>query len=107
MQADQIMTIETVLAPLEHVTWDRFTNDGDGWVIYGWIDRENDAYKDFITVQFDFDDDMGGYGYSFVTSSAKYSEYFHKMLEITDEHASCVRAESTFENLNTVKLAKG
>ena len=103
---DQISMIEATLLPIEHVTWDRYTNSGDNWIIYGWIDRE-DAYKDFITVEFDFDADMSGFGYSYVTSSAKYSEYFHDMFEMTDEHVPCQRAENTFKNIETVKLNRG
>lgn len=106
MNFDQIATIEHALAPLKHVTWDRFTADRDHWTIYGWIDRENDAYKDFIVVEFDFDEDMSGYGYSFVTSSTKYSEYFHEALEIDAEHSPCNRAEMVFHQLNTIKLNK-
>jgi hypothetical protein len=99
----QIHNIELTLHPVEHVTWDRYTKEGNHWTIYGWVERD-DAYKDFIVVDFDFYPD-DGFGYSFTTSSAKYSEYFHNVMQMDGEHSPCIRAEDTFKHLNTVKLS--
>jgi hypothetical protein len=104
MNPHQIVIIEDILREVDHVTWDRYTTDIDEVIVYGWIEREQDKYKDFIVVSFKFDPDMFGYEYSFVTSSAKYSEYFHMALEMDGEHVDCSRVEDMFKSLNSVHL---
>ncbi len=54
---------------LPFVNWDRFVDCGRTVVVFGWIDREKDSYKDFVCVE------ISQRGYlDFTTSSAKYSE---------------------------------
>ncbi len=54
---------------LPFVNWDRFIDCGRTVVVFGWIDRERDSYKDFVSVE------VSRRGYvDFTTSSAKYSE---------------------------------
>ena len=62
----QIVT--DVCNELPFVNWDRFIDCGRTVVIFGWIDRENDNYKDFVCVE------VSRRGYvEFTTSSAKHS----------------------------------
>ena len=63
----QIVT--DVCNELPFVNWDRFVDCGSIVVVFGWIDREKDNYKDFVCVE------VSNRGYvEFTTSSAKYSE---------------------------------
>ena len=63
----QILT--DVCNELPFVNWDRFIDCGDTVVVFGWIDREEDNYKDFVCVE------VSTRGYvEFTTSSAKYSK---------------------------------
>lgn len=73
------------------VKWDRFTNEGYDYNIYGWLSRK-DGQRDFILLQLYWENgDVKG---SFVTSSAKYSEQLHKILYDKEEgHVGCKKIE--------------
>lgn len=63
----EYINLMAVAIPIE---WDRFTEEGGDYNIYGWIQR-SDGQRDFVLLMLDRKDDKikGG----FVTSSAKYS----------------------------------
>jgi hypothetical protein len=94
------------------VEWDRFTrgedpdDDKDGLVItvYGWIERPDDEYKDFVVAEFWTARDIVG----FTTSSAQYSRRLHELLTgaTPDEHEECHRVEHTFEIENAITTTK-
>ena len=61
--------VTDVCNELPFVRWDRFIDCHSSVVVFGWIDREKDSYKDFVSVE------VLPRGYvQFTTSSAKYSE---------------------------------
>lgn len=100
---DQIYGIEHMLNRLPMVTWDRYAGTDGMYVVYGWIEREQDSYKDFVVIDFEFlPEDKWTVG--FCTSSAKYSEEIHKLLEMTSEHSPCIRVEGTFKSVKAVRL---
>lgn len=100
---DQIYAMSLVLNKLPMVTWDRYAGTDGNYVAYGWIEREQDNYKDFVVIDFVFNDDET-WSYNFCTSSAKYSEQIHNLLEMTGEHSPCVRIEATFDDVKAVRL---
>ncbi len=70
------------------VTWDRFTEQTDGYYIYGWIQR-TDKQRDFVLLEFWTNEDGLLQG-TFVTSSAKYSAAIYKFLYHDEPgHTSC------------------
>src|SRR5687767_13844451 len=80
--------VEITLQELPMVTWDRFVAYSRNWVAYGWIDRERDAYKDFVAVEFAFG--PTGVDVWFVTSSAAHTDEISERLGIpNDEHGKC------------------
>lgn len=61
--------ITEVCNELPFVNWDRFIDCGSSVVVFGWIDRKKDSYKDFVCVE------VTSRGHiSYTTSSAEYSE---------------------------------
>lgn len=78
---------------LPFVRWDRCAGDEDGFVVYGWIDREKDGRSDFALLTF-----VGPTLVGFTTSSAKHSEEVHRLLGIsgTHEHEACQRVADVF-----------
>lgn len=98
------------LAKLDMVEWDRYTTDEDERVgeiinVYGWIDRPEDAYKDFVVVRFFPDTDEGLIWY--LTSSDRYSEEIHRRLfGSADGHVECRRVEHTFDAPNAITLGE-
>jgi hypothetical protein len=78
---------------LPFVNWDRFIDCGRMVVVFGWIDREKDSYKDFVSVE------VSQRGYvDFTTSSAKYSETISKIYAShghlpSEAHEPCQRIE--------------
>lgn len=89
---------------LPFVKWDRYTDGGPIVYLYGWIDREQDAYKDFVVLEYYY----STADISFVTSSAKYSQEIAKRLfgEASD-HEPCLRVEAGFQEFeisNVIKL---
>ena len=69
MKPKMTQIVTDVCNELPFVHWDRFVDCGGTVVVFGWIDREKDNYKDFVCVE------VSRRGYvEFTTSSAQYSE---------------------------------
>ena len=90
----QVAKIVTdVCNELPFVNWDRFIDCSNSVMIFGWIDREEDSYKDFVCVE------VSRRGYvEFTTSSAKYSEtisniYVNHGRLLPGVHKPCQRIE--------------
>lgn len=108
MQEELKNIVQNYLSALDFVTWDRYilTNQGitglEEYRVYGWIAREEDAYKDFVVLT------VTEYTYNmhdvwYITSSAHYSEHIGKILGAVD-HNPCIRVEDTFGITNMVEL---
>ena len=69
MTSRMMQIVTDVCNELPFVKWDRFIDCHSAVVVFGWIDREEDSYKDFVSVEVSY----RGY-VEFTTSSAKYSE---------------------------------
>lgn len=104
MEDVDIAAIEQQLAKLPFVQWDRFTRadfDGAPVILYGWIERELDAYKDFVLLELD----PLGEVQAVTTSSAKHSAEISKILFGDEEdHNECVRVEEWFKIPNSIKI---
>ena len=100
--------IENILGSLEMVQWDRFVQAEDDALgvyfdIYGWIQREEDAYKDFILLRAfpETDENLR----MFTTSSDRYHDEINEILfGDTGESNHCQRVEHTFEVPNVVEI---
>lgn len=112
MNQQQKNQIEGVLEELEFVEWDRFVNLSD-WsyeeviVLYGWIPREQDNYKDFLVLHLECLEasDVVKIG-DFTTSSEKYSQRINEFLYGEDSHHDqCQRIENRFDVENSIKLS--
>ena len=102
MNHKMAQTLTDVCNELPFVNWDRFIDCSSTVVVFGWIDREKDNYKDFVSVE------VSRRGYvDFTTSSAKYSEIIseiyikHGRLPASG-HLPCQRIEDN-EQLANVK----
>jgi len=61
--------VANVLKKLDFVNWDRYFGENGCWTFFGWIDREKDNYKDFVTL--DFQLEKNDILISYATSSAR------------------------------------
>lgn len=102
LDAGETKVLKAAMEKLDFVQWDRLTITA----AYGWIDREQDGYKDFVVLLFDSlfpierTADLG-----FVTSSEKYSLEISKRLGMNvDNHAPCSRVEDNFDIKNCIRL---
>lgn len=97
------------LVRLPFVQWDRFTQDEQKAInLYGWIDREQDSYKDFVLLTYkiaDFDEHGNMVVLTVYTSSAKHSEEIGHLLK-TDGHSDCMRIEDYADIPNCIRLNK-
>lgn len=102
--------VASVLNSLEMVRWDRCvkreaTADNPTRVTaYGWIDRDQDAYKDFVVIFFS---DHRPIGYT--TSSAKWSAEISRRLFGESQsagHRECERIEDVFGDLVVNKTSR-
>ena len=97
MKSKMAKTVTDVCNELPFVNWDRFIDCNDSVMLFGWIDREEDSYKDFVCVE------VSGRGYvSFTTSSAKYSEtisdiYVSQGRLLPGTHRPCQRVEDSYQ----------
>ncbi len=82
----------TDLAAKVPIVWDRYTNAGTHYYVYGWIER-SDGKRDFVVVEMEQNsEDLRCL--DFVTSSAKYSREIMKFMFITDAgHKDCIKYE--------------
>lgn len=103
--------VEEILDRLNMVEWDRFVvgddpNIGAYIEVYGWIERDQDDYKDFVLVTFypETEDRILG----FTTSSDRYTEEIHRRIfgEDPDGHNPCRRVEHVFDVENAIELGK-
>ena len=102
MTSKMAQTMTDACNELPFVNWDRFVDCGRTVVVFGWIDREKDNYKDFVCVE------ISQRGYvDFTTSSAKYSEtiseiYVRHGRLSSGTHEPCQRLEDS-QRLSGVK----
>ena len=82
------------------VEWDRWVGKLTGeCVFFGWLNRLNDAYKDFAVIVFESGEIKDVY-----CSSAKHSSLFANRLGL--DHRDCKRVEDHFTNVWCVELKK-
>lgn len=83
------------------VMWDRFSVGETGAFVsvFGWIEREQDSYKDYVELCF-WENKPDGIS----TSSAKYSKEFADRLDFG--HSDCKRVERWFKNVTNVARLK-
>lgn len=94
-------SVEVWLRKFPMVSWDRFVRFSDGISAFGWIQRE-DAYKDFMIIDFDKSGDLVYY----MTSSKRYSLPLYKIINGTGRgHTKCRRVEHAFRIKNSIKLS--
>jgi hypothetical protein len=102
---NHINRIQPILARLDFVQWDRFTEtDDEEWNtidIYGWIDR-GDQYKDFVVLEYDVVRDT----FFYWTSSSKYSKELNEVAIEGMDHKECIRVEDFINLPNVIKLKK-
>lgn len=105
MEKSDICWISNILEQFPFVQWDRFGHFKNIVRVYGWIERKNDDYKDFVHFEFRLDDQKL---YFLGTSSEKYSEQINDILnDIIDEesgHVPCQRVENHFDVENSIQL---
>lgn len=93
MRPEIAQIVTDVCNELPFVNWDRFIDCGGTVVVFGWIDREKDSYKDFVCVE------VSHRGYvEFTTSSARYSETISNIYAShgrlpSSAHVPCQRIE--------------
>lgn len=76
------------MAKLIPIEWDRYTNSGTHYYVYGWIQRK-DGKRDFVVVEMEQNEESLR-AIDFVTSSAKYSREIMKIMFVTDAgHSDC------------------
>jgi len=97
LQQRYVKTIERTLAKLPFVQWDRFVEKQERIIIFGWIQREKDAYKDFVVLTFN-----PARMWFAITSSKEYTKKIGEILGTG--HEECERAETYFKIPNVVKL---
>lgn len=78
---------------LPFVNWDRYIDLGSTVLIFGWIDRKQDSYKDFVSVEVNSRGQV-----QYTTSSAEYSEEIAEIYAAygrlpRGSHESCQRVE--------------
>jgi len=96
---DKRKLITSVLKKLDFVKWDRYFGEEE-FTFFGWINREKDNYKDFVTLAFDKE----GLVLTYATSSAEYTEKIAEILNFY--HLPCRRIEY-FCDLDNIIKEKG
>lgn len=94
--------IEKVLESLPFVKWDRFIAKlaFKEIIVYGWIDRDKDAYKDFIVLKMNTHRKT----VSYVTSTVEWHGAIEQRLFRRSNPPKCVRVEEYFKVENSIKL---
>lgn len=93
--------IEEKLEELEFVSWDRLYQWEQGLVVYGWIEREEDSYKDFLVIEFE---KQTGIVVRWDTSSAQFHDIIAQVLDT--EAIECERVEDFFNLENMIELGE-
>jgi len=87
-----------------HVTWDRGIDEGYGITIYGWIDRKDQIYKDFLILTIMKKDQSNGTKKGeivwWATSSVFWSEKINDLWNPGMGHNPCVKYDEIMEVLN-------
>ena len=91
--------VANVLKKLDFVNWDRYFGENGCWTFFGWIDREKDNYKDFVTL--DFQLEKNDILISYATSSAERTEEIAEILNCS--HSACSRIEYFCDGENIIK----
>ena len=87
-----------ILDDLEFVQWDHFfESEPQRLTFFGWINREQDQYKDFVTVEIDLQRQEA---ISYATSSAEYRREIAEILDV--EYSKCKRVENHVQGLDNV-----
>lgn len=91
--------IEDMLTRFYFVRWDRCVPEPSRITFYGWIDRPQDSYKDFISLELE-----DGEWYFITSSVARHAQIF-EILGISEEDTyPCKRIEHHFSVENAIKL---
>ena len=99
MEQSKKDVIENVLRKLSFVNWDKYFEYEGGLSFFGWIDREDDNYKDFVLI------DFVGNNISYGTSSKEYSKKIADILN--QDHSNCKRVEHFWDIPNVIKFKGG
>jgi hypothetical protein len=95
--------VTIVLKRFDYINWDRFFyncyGERDELTVFGWIDRDQDSYKDFVVLWFDF---KKWKWEVCATSSTKYSNELVQKSG-AETHVPCQRVESVFNIENCIK----
>ncbi len=93
------------LLKLSFVRWDRFVDDGDRLCVFGWIDRPQDAYKDFVVLVY-LVANNGLQGFYITSSKGKTLEISECLGIPTETHMDCQRVEDTFDITNVCRVER-
>jgi len=99
MEQNKRNIIQKILSKLDFVMWDRYFGEIRCLTFFGWINREEDSYKDFVTIT--FNDEGNAFLIDYATSSKKYTEKIAEILNCT--HSSCSRIEYFCDLKNVIK----
>ncbi len=102
MNREQKFKIKKKLIALSFVEWDRFTesHDNSALVVFGWIERDKDSYKDFVTIEFNDKQEVVIWN----TSSKEFSKKISGILDSDVPHHECQRVEKFFDIKNCIRL---
>jgi hypothetical protein len=98
MNPEIVVKITEWLNKLPEVKWDRINEKKDHLYAFGWIDRLEDAYKDFFLIDF-----IDGNPVDYCSSNIKYNDPYRRILGLYTEQ--CKRIEKYLPDVeNVVKL---
>ena len=96
------MVVLEMLEKFYFVRWDRYIKvpDRDEYAFYGWIDREKDAYKDFILLEYR-PTGLHTYYWLYTTSSAERDAEIEMLVDGTEgKGIPCQRTEYLLPELS-------
>lgn len=101
--ASEIQRIAHALNMFPEAMWDKYLDDGQDIIVYGWLDRD-DQYKDFIVIVIDQID----FTYWFVTSSDRYLRKFNNRHKhsygIGNGHSKCLPIDRLLSGIRSGSL---
>ena len=92
-------SVGRILIRFPEVKWDRFSGQPYRFMVFGWIEREDD-HEDFVSLLIENLEVT-----QIMTSSATYSRLFSE--RVGEQHSDCHRVEDVFKDVNSIKLKKG
>ena len=102
-----IEQLKDEMASLEFVEWDRYSTGQwdekrDYLIVYGWIEREDDDYKDYVELRTWTGTDQ----INFSTSSSEFTELIYEILydDNLENHHECQRVEDDLDIPNVVSI---